>query len=673
MIFLEDFLPPGMGETITDKFEDAIDAAKNSGEEQILVLENRREYTIERTLDVSGLTIMGNGSKLIFDFSDSSEVGLIAEGSLGTLRASDSTAAKRTSFVVSSAIDADNLETGDLVLVSSDSTVASVKIGEIKRVKKYDDTNDKVFFNDYLFDTYEDSDSPVVAKISPVKLKIYDLEIEYADPESTDSETAGIQVKYGDNIVISGVKFNNAKAAAIRLKSCYNPLVDNCEVDNSNLSGEGHGVLLENACMYSTVRDSNFVGIRHAVITSGDSAERGLLWEASIHNVSGTIMTLDEESAFSIGETTASMTFRDCTAIGGWNIDEFTQWMEETEYLTDDIVSSPDLYGGYKLFKARVDNPDTSKLPNSNLDEWEMLDPDDFTYGGIEIKCKGDVVIHNFRTIALKYGVKVLGDEVDNLNLMIKDMYAEEVAYPVYVGESGDDVELDLLSVDGLISTSYKDSYDHQYPAILIRYSSINKWYFNNIKCYNKRLMEIDHIDGSTFVVPQELVISNSSLTYSDALSGSSPSEYLLMLAQDAGDVYPVSTIVFNNLKTDGSKLFYVQAVSETTSSGLFFVFNNCTFTNIPASSIGFKNDIGIEGLVFNGCVYETNGSRFIDLNSDAGYIGLSGNSFLGSLGSSLINNPSSHLDTLYHTGNVLNGNTLINNSPSTDKVYGDT
>jgi hypothetical protein len=676
MIFLSSYT---MGSD-TQNLLDAVAAAKNSGEEQILVLEDRKEYTITQTIDVSGLTILGNGSKLIFDFIQpedppTNHVGLIAEGSLGVPRDIETTAVKNTYFVHSPDIVTDNLETGDLILVSSDTIRGEgVKIGEIKRVYKYE--SDKVYFNDYLFDTYETAalDNGYVAKINPVALQIHDLEIEYIDPDSVSLDTTGIQVKYGENVVISNVKFNNAKAASIRLMSCYNPLVDNCEVNNSNLSGEGHGVLLANACMYATIRDSKFVGIRHAVIMGGDTNEPGIQWEASIHNVSGTITTLDSEKVFAVGGMVGSMKLTDCTAIGGWNIDEYTDWHdEEPEYKTDDIVSNPDEFGFYKLYKALVDNPEMGINPYANPSEWEMLDPDDFKYGGIEIKCKGDVVIQDFRAIALRYGVKVLGDEVEKLNLIVKDLYADEVAHPVYIGESGDNVELDLLTVDGLISTSYKDSYDHQYPAIMIQYSSINKWQFNNIKCYNKRLMVIDNIDVEINTIPEELVINNSTVTYSDALSGGAPSDYLLGLSETALDRYPVSTIVFNNLKTDGSKLFYVNDVSEMENTGLFFIFNSCTFTNIPASSFGFKNEISIKGLVFNNCEYEVNNSRFIELGALTGYIGLSGNTFLGTLGSSLVNNPSSNLSVLYHTGNYLNGNTLINNSPTTDKEYGDT
>jgi hypothetical protein len=692
MIFIKDYLPPGMGETVTDKFKEAICDAQNSNEEKILVLEDRGIYTITETLQVEGLTILGNGSKLIFDFPQPPGyvAGLQAMGTLVLPAHSlERTAVKRTNHVECSGISSDGLESGDIVMVHSDKIAgANIKMGETKRVRKYED--DKVYFDDYLFETYElgGSSNGRISKINSVTLKVYDLEIEYMDTDSTSLSTAGIEVFYGRDIVISGVKFFNAKVTAIRLYSCYNSLVDNCEVDNSNLAGLGYGVMIGNGCSYPTVRDSKFLGTRHAIRTGGLSSIPGMQWEVSLENVIGDVNTIHTSVAvYTIETTTGSAKIKNCTAINGLKYRssegveiEYTDWVDMSYDAGDIVAYKSTLDGIYRLYIA------TAQISSGSPDVNGLWQKYSFTYGGIGVATKGDIVIENFKAIGLSWGVRTypIGEDpddtslTDKANLVIKNMYAENVRTPFLMGGGGLH-RLDSLTIDGLTATSYENWDDYGVPAITISGGSINKWNFNNIKCYNKRLMfiqrEIAPSKSANYdVLPEELIINNSSLTFSGKYSVLAPSTFLIDFI-DATDSYlPVKTVVFNNLKTDGSRLFYIREFMDGSQEDLFFKFSNCVFLNIPISFASFETIAPIRGVEFNNCVYEPNGEPLIKVGSDMDYIGLTNNIFLGSQSPThLINNPTSVLNNLFHSGNYLDGNMLINNSASADLEYGDT
>ncbi|MCB0725344.1 MAG: hypothetical protein KDC73_11650 [Ignavibacteriae bacterium] len=644
MIFVKDYI--AMYPTdITYAFEQAILAAQNGGEEQILVLEDRGVYTIEETLSVDGLTILGNGSKLIFDFS-SAGIGLTALGSLGTQRAIDSVAVRGTNFVECSGISTDGLETGDLVLIYSDKFAGDgIKVGELKRVKLYKDS--KVYFDDYLFDTYElvdpqsVSDPPEsynlsIAKVNATKLKIFDLEIEFpriepvcpVDPQVEDY-LQGIYVEYCDNAVISNVKFNNSLLASIALYNCYNPLVDKCEVDNSNLFGYGYGVMIGNACSYPKVRDSNFVGIRHAIRCGGlTTVKGGKQWEVNIENVTATVTTPQlGEHAFVFASFTGSVIFKNCTAIGG--------------------------------------------IPDSQTA---------IKYTGVGIGMKGNVLIENFRALNLNGGVdfytNALEGESDSslierANIVIKNMYTENVVYPVFIGGNSDTYNIDMLNIDGLASVN--DGNNIESAVITIQTSSIKKWNFNNINCYNKTMFTIREQpleNPPELTLPQVMEVNNSSVIYTDDIT---PTFFMRFLNESPSNQFcPVKQVIFNNLYIDGSKLVYpISLHLYGSQEDLGLIFNNCVLLNLPSNS-KIYNLAKMNGIEFNNCVCRVDDSVLIEVIQDMDYISVTNSVFLGTQSSSLVDCGTAHLTNLFHSGNYLYGNTLLSGSPGTTLEKGD-
>lgn len=614
-----------VGDGVTDDlipFNNALNFARLTSSCKVML--SKKTYRCNGNLGFTSLTIVGNNATLVCDEG----LFISASGSIGTYYNLSGNAYYGDSWVkCNDATLLASLSQGNLVKIISDEIiqVASTengKAGEMHEVREVDAVNGIIYFNDYLFYNYPTSSTARVAKVTYGTLNVKDLNVKVE--AVTDDNHIGFYLSYLKDLLLDNVTVQ-AYSQAFELVDCYAPVL-RVKTFQTDRAGFGYGVHLVYATMYAKIQGV-FIGARHCVTTGGGSLG-GLVWEAQVHDSVGSA-GLDSSTIFDTHATSGSISYEQCSAIGGvyrTYVNDITNWDALVNYVIDDLVRSLTNL----LYKAIGNN--INKDPDTNFGvEWAG-----FWGHTIQTGFKAEGLYQKYigcKVFGCQYGLRITG--VDAQKTEIKNISFEDVLIGVYTPST---VYVRELNVNGVNMVNKRN-------GVAIQLSGhIGNWSFANIHTRNAAIF---YASGTASIFPEYLFLSN----YSAIADTTINLGYVVNLS-----VGHIRQVHLSNGEIVGGMVFYTYDQPTTPDIELVTLTNiNC---NQPYADV-IHMEHTITNMIINGVNVRNPVSTdyFLYLKKAMSNLSISNSSYVGTNATKLI-----YTNLAVTLGKILHNNNLFPN-----------
>jgi len=353
----------GDGETDdTTALQNAFDAA-NAANKNIELEENKTYIVTNDGILFYGNLLDGRGSTIkVTETEEAISTGIRCDGSVGGYVSIDEDAFKGNNYIyVSDAGFLSSVSIGDMVSIRSSALYydsPDTIQGELNVI--IDVGVDYVKLGSLLNDTYLTSDDSEIAIVSSRRPIIKNLKIQQNESKGDRSFQYGILMTWCLKPYIENCEIINCYTAAFSVALSYSVTVNNVTTYGTEKEGGGYGVEIA-ACTNYTVKDCKLFGARHAVSHNG-SVNYGVCYNGFINNVIGE--SIVNSHVFDVHEEAAHVVFNNCTAIGGKDVSQESDyqgvWDSETEYTLTQVVSKDNVLWDCNVATSTGNDPTTS-------------------------------------------------------------------------------------------------------------------------------------------------------------------------------------------------------------------------------------------------------------------------------------------------------------------------
>lgn len=589
--YVDWFGATGSGDEVTE-IQAAMDFTNLTTGKTLVFQQRTYEIGTASTLNFRGGTIQGNHATLDVTHSTSDVALQCAPSSaIGTYEAAIydiNPGQTQIKFNTGSTL-LSGLAVGDFIKIKSDSIITTdyptVYAGEIAQIININDTT--ITLASPINDRYTLSDNDSIAEVQMIQCNVYDLNIQHNNAD----ESFGLYMAWCKNSEVSNCNIYDAKWAGISLLECYDPVINNCNVTRSDLTGAGYGVWLVGATMNAKISDCNFHTNRHAIATSGyDTYNGGIAHNTLIDNCMG---HANKIHVFDAHEPCGAITYSNCVAIGGLADADTSNylgtWASGTAYTTGQVVT----YGTMMYEAAQSTTGDTPSDEASTY--WTIYDND---IDGFTVYCD-DVSILNCKTINCGKGFSSSANGQNGFT--IDGLTAINSKFTIDINDSISNSYINNIHA----YNSDRDVYKQGAYLLALDSAAIFNSFFGNLKgsqngiqlTRNRYPMDliIDQINCKGKLISYSLLGDTVSFHFNNAvISGTSGNSSMI----NNGTATLCKTISINKLVIDSlyddffyanaafKNLYFGDVIVNNTSSGDKLIVNTSSFEDVKINSV---------------------------------------------------------------------------------------